>query len=78
MPWADNVSGIVEAWFAGSKGADAVANILFGDVNPTAKLPMTFPRSEGSAPSDTRNATSGRRKVARRDEHRRGEANFQR
>jgi beta-glucosidase len=50
MPWAEKVSGIVEAWYAGSQGADAVANILFGDVNPTAKLPMTFPRSEADLP----------------------------
>lgn len=50
MPWLDNVSGVLEAWFAGSKGADAVANILFGDVNPSAKLPMTFPRSEADLP----------------------------
>lgn len=50
MPWVDKVSGIVEAWFAGTKGADAVANILFGDVNPSAKLPMTFPRSEQDLP----------------------------
>ena len=50
MPWADKVSGIVEAWYAGSKGADAVADILFGDVNPSAKLPMTFPRSEADLP----------------------------
>lgn len=39
MPWLDKVSAVVEAWYAGSKGADAVANILFGDVNPSAKLP---------------------------------------
>jgi beta-glucosidase len=45
MPWINEVSGVLEAWFGGSKGADAVANILFGDVNPSAKLPMTFPRS---------------------------------
>jgi beta-glucosidase len=45
MPWLDHVSGIVEAWYGGSKGADAVANVLFGDVNPSGKLPMTFPRS---------------------------------
>jgi len=32
----------VEAWYAGSKGADAVANILFGEVNPSAKLPLLF------------------------------------
>jgi beta-glucosidase len=50
MPWADKVGGIVEAWFAGSRGAEAVANILFGDVNPSAKLPMTFPKSEADLP----------------------------
>jgi beta-glucosidase len=40
----------VEAWYAGSDGAHAVANLLFGDVNPTAKLPMTFPRSVADLP----------------------------
>ena len=40
----------MEAWYAGSKGADAVANILFGDVNPSGKLPMTFPASEADLP----------------------------
>ena len=44
------MSAVLEAWYAGSKGADAVANILFGDVNPSAKLPMTFPRSEADLP----------------------------
>src|SRR5262249_34627450 len=46
MPWADHVSAILEAWFAGSSGDRALANILFGDVNPSGKLPITFPRSE--------------------------------
>ncbi len=50
MPWLDHVSGVIEAWFAGSKGADAVANVLFGDVNPSGKLPMTFPRTETDLP----------------------------
>lgn len=50
MPWLDKVSGVVEAWYAGSRGADAVANVLFGAVNPTAKLPMTFPRSVADLP----------------------------
>ena len=50
MPWLNHVAGVLEAWYAGSKGADAVANILFGDVNPSAKLPMTFPRSEADLP----------------------------
>jgi len=53
MPWVDQVSGILEAWYAGSRGADAVANIVFGDVNPSAKLPMTFPRSEADLPHPT-------------------------
>lgn len=50
MPWIDHVSAVLEAWYGGSKGAEAVANILFGDVNPSAKLPMTFPRSEADLP----------------------------
>lgn len=50
MPWADEVSGILEAWYAGSSGADAVANLLFGDVNPSGKLPITFPRTDADLP----------------------------
>ncbi|HEY4900256.1 MAG TPA: glycoside hydrolase family 3 C-terminal domain-containing protein [Terriglobales bacterium] len=50
MPWIDQVSGVLEVWYAGSKGADAVANILFGDVNPSAKLPMTFPLNVADLP----------------------------
>ena len=53
MPWAGQVSAIAEAWFAGSSGADAVANVLFGDVNPSGKLPLTFPRSEADLPHPT-------------------------
>ena len=53
MPWVDKVSGVLEVWYAGSKGADAVANILFGDVNPSAKLPMTFPLSVADLPHTT-------------------------
>jgi beta-glucosidase len=53
MPWAGQVSAILEAWFAGSKGSDAVANVLFGDVNPSAKLPVTFPQSDADLPHPT-------------------------
>ena len=53
MPWADHVSAILEAWFAGSSGHKALANILFGDVNPSGKLPITFPRSEADLPHAT-------------------------
>ena len=46
MPWVDQVEGIVEAWFPGIGGGEAIANLLFGDVNPSAKLPVTFARSD--------------------------------
>ena len=50
MPWIDHVSGVLEAWFAGSSGDKALANILFGDVNPSGKLPITFPKSDADLP----------------------------
>ena len=50
MPWADSVSAVLEAWYPGIQGVDAIARILFGDVNPSGKLPMTFPRSEADLP----------------------------
>jgi beta-glucosidase len=53
MPWSGQVSAILEAWYAGSKGANAIANIIFGDVNPSAKLPMTFPKTEADLPHPT-------------------------
>ncbi len=50
MPWIDKVAGVVEAWYAGSAGHKALANILVGDINPSGKLPMTFPKSEKDLP----------------------------
>ena len=50
MPWADKVAGIVEAWYAGSSGHRALANVLVGDVNPAGKLPLSFPKSEADLP----------------------------
>jgi beta-glucosidase len=50
MPWIDKVQGIVEAWYGGSSGHKALANVLLGKVNPTGKLAMTFPRSEADLP----------------------------
>ena len=53
MPWVDQVGGILECWYAGSRGAHAVANLLFGDAIPMAKLPLTFPKSEADLPHPT-------------------------
>jgi beta-glucosidase len=50
MPWIDKVSAVLEAWYPGIRGGKAIANILFGDVNPSAKLPLTFPESEADLP----------------------------
>jgi len=50
MPWLDETGAVLEAWYGGSKGADALANVVFGDVNPSGKLPMTFPKSEADLP----------------------------
>jgi beta-glucosidase len=50
MPWLDKVAGVVEAWYAGSAGHKALANVLVGNVNPTGKLPITFPKSETDLP----------------------------
>jgi beta-glucosidase len=50
MPWVDAPAAIVEAWYGGSDGANAVGNVLFGSVNPSGKLPNTFPRSEADLP----------------------------
>jgi beta-glucosidase len=53
MPWLEKTGAVLEAWYAGSDGAHAVANLLFGEVNPSGKLPMTFPRSEDELPRKT-------------------------
>ncbi len=53
MPWVDKVAGVVEAWYPGIRGAEALANVLTGEVNPTAKLAITFPRSDADLPHPT-------------------------
>lgn len=50
MPWSGQVSAAMEAWYPGIRGAEAIANVLFGDVNPSAKLPLTFAKSEADLP----------------------------
>jgi beta-glucosidase len=47
---AERVPAIVEAWYAGQEGGTAIAEVLFGDVNPGGKLPVTFPRHAGQLP----------------------------
>nr|WP_205962386.1 glycoside hydrolase family 3 C-terminal domain-containing protein [Paraburkholderia phosphatilytica] len=51
MPWKDQVSAIVEAWYPGEGGGQAIANVLFGAVNPSGKLPVTFPVHDQDTPT---------------------------
>ncbi len=50
MSWIDKVGAVVEAWYPGIRGSEAVASIIFGDVNPSGRLPVTFPKREADLP----------------------------
>ena len=56
----NNAPAILEAWFGGSESGNAIADILFGDVNPGAKLPVTFPRTVGQVPIYYNHMNTGR------------------
>jgi beta-glucosidase len=53
MPWIDQVKGVMEAWYPGQEDGNAIAALLFGDVNPSGKLPVTFPKSLSDVPAST-------------------------
>lgn len=53
MPWINDVAAVVEAWFPGEEGGTAIARVLAGDVNPSGKLPITFPPSDAVVPAST-------------------------
>jgi len=61
ISWAvDNVPAILESWMAGTESGNAIADILFGDVNPSGKLPVTFPRTVGQVPIYYNHMNTGR------------------
>jgi len=57
---ADNMPTIVYTWWLGTEAGNAIADVLFGDYNPSGKLPMTFPRDEGQIPIYYNNFNTGR------------------
>jgi beta-glucosidase len=50
MPWLDKTAAVLEAWYPGIEGANAIADILYGDANPSGRLPITFPASLEQTP----------------------------
>jgi beta-glucosidase len=53
MPWLDQVKGVLQAWYPGQEDGNAIAALLFGDVNPSGKLPQTFPKAMADLPIKT-------------------------
>ncbi|WP_028534076.1 beta-glucosidase family protein [Paludibacterium yongneupense] len=58
MPWLTQVSAVLDAWYPGMEGGPALARVLFGDVNPSGKLPLTFPKAETDLPQKQISTTS--------------------
>ncbi|MEP6907609.1 MAG: glycoside hydrolase family 3 C-terminal domain-containing protein [Pseudoxanthomonas sp.] len=50
LPWLEHVDAVMEAWYPGSRGGEAIARLLFGEVDPSGRLPVTWPRNESQLP----------------------------
>jgi beta-glucosidase len=50
MPWLDKTAAVIEAWYPGARGGEAIASVLYGDTNPSGRLPVTFPASVAQLP----------------------------
>lgn len=57
MPWVNNVHSVLEAWYPGIQGGAAIADVLFGTVNPSGKLPITFPVNDTDQPQKAISST---------------------
>ncbi len=61
LSWeSEQADAMLETWYSGTEGGNAVADVLFGDYNPSGKLPMTFPRSVGQIPMYYNHLNTGR------------------
>ncbi|MHA1784088.1 MAG: glycoside hydrolase family 3 C-terminal domain-containing protein [Candidatus Helarchaeota archaeon] len=62
--WLENVPAVLEAWYGGMEGGRSLANVIFGDVNPSGKLPVTFPKKLSDSPAHvSRRTFPGRENV---------------
>jgi beta-glucosidase len=50
MPWLDKTAAVIEAWYPGARGGQAIASVIFGETNPSGRLPVTFPMNEEQLP----------------------------
>jgi len=66
--WLAQVPAVVEAWYGGTEAGNALARVLFGDVNPSGKLPCTFPKQLADSPAHALGAYPGRAGVVRYEE----------
>jgi beta-glucosidase len=60
MPWLDRVGAVLHAWYPGEAGGDAIADVLFGNADPSGRLPVTFPMAEGQLPLVYNHKPTGR------------------
>ncbi len=65
MPWLSSTAAVIEAWYPGARGGEAIARALFGEVNPSGRLPITFPLDESQLPprktaADTASSNAGK------------------
>ena len=67
-PWLERVPAVLQAWYPGMEGGNALARILFGDVNPSGKLPCTFPKRLEDSPAHALNAYPGQDGTVRYEE----------
>jgi beta-glucosidase len=58
--WLDRVDAVIDVWYPGEEGGTGVADVLFGDVNPAGRLPVTFPVAEGQLPLSYNHKPTGR------------------
>jgi beta-glucosidase len=64
MPWLSPTAAVIEAWYPGARGGEAIARALFGEVNPSGRLPITFPSDESQLPRRANTESSNAGKVA--------------
>ena len=67
-PWLEKAPAVVEAWYPGMEGGNALAHLLFGDANPSGKLPFTFPKALKDSPAHALNAYPGSNGTVRYEE----------